>query len=193
MGIGKTIRSDRGRVSSRSGLSKVSGVIRAGLLAATASLTISTFLPAQLPTYHVGRTPTTEEIAAGNTYVSPSGKGLPRGKGTAKDGAQIFAEKCALCHGATGVEGKYPKLKMDLLHPFPTTIWSFINSSMPRSVPDVGARAEELATDDVYALTAFVLHLNDVITEEMVVDQSNLARIRMPTRDSRLDFMVEEE
>ena len=106
--------------------------------------------------------PTADEIHAIDTYVGPSGEGLPEGKGTVREGAKIFAEKCAICHGTTGEVAKYKKLKMDLLHPFPTTIWSMINSSMPRSVPDVGARAEVLPTNEVYALTAFVLHLNGV-------------------------------
>ncbi len=149
------------------------------------------FALAQLPTYQVGRTPTAEEIHAIDTYVGPSGEGLPEGKGTAREGANIFAEKCALCHGTTGEVEKYRKLKMDLLRPFPTSIWSMINSSMPRSVPDVGARAEVLPTNEVYALTAYVLHLNGVIDEDTVVDQTNLAKIKIPTRDPRLDFMVQ--
>lgn len=148
------------------------------------------FVWAQLPTYQLGRTPTADEIHQMDTYVGPSGEGLPAGKGTAKEGAKIFAEKCALCHGPTGEMDKFKQLKTDRLHPFPTTIWSMINSSMPRSVPDVGARAEILPTNDVYALTAFVLHLNDIIDEDTVVDQTNLAKIKMPTRDSRLDYMV---
>ncbi len=148
------------------------------------------FVWAQLPTYQLGRTPTADEIHKMDTYVGPSGEGLPVGKGTAKEGAKIFAQKCALCHGTTGEVDKYKQLKTDRLHPFPTTIWSMINSSMPRSVPDVGARAEVLPTNDVYALTAFVLHLNGVIDEDIVVDEKNLAKIKRPTRDSRLDYMV---
>ena len=66
-----------------------------------------------------------------------------------------------------------------------------INSSMPRSVPDVGARAEVLPTNEVYALTAFVLHLNGVVDEDTVVDQTSLPKIKMPTRDPRLDYMVQ--
>ena len=149
------------------------------------------FVWAQLPTYQLGRTPTADEIHTIDMHVGPSGEGLPEGKGTAKEGAKIFARKCAFCHGTTGEVDKYKKLKMDLLHPFPTTIWSMINSSMPRSAAVVGARSEVLPTNDVYALTAFVLHLNGVIDEDTVVDQTNLAKIKMPTRDPRLDFMVQ--
>ena len=145
---------------------------------------------AQLASYQLGRAPTAEEIAEKDTYVGPSGEGLPQGKGTAKEGAKIFAQKCALCHGATGVEGKYPKLQ-ETIRPFATSIWSMINSSMPRSVPDIGVRAEKLATNDVYALTAFVLYLNKLVPEDMVVDQTNLARVKMPHRNPSLESMVQ--
>ncbi len=166
-------------------------MLRAALWIIVMASAGSAFVWAQLPTYQLGRTPTAEEIHARDTYVGPSGEGLPEGKGTAKEGAKIYARKCAFCHGATGVEGKYPKLKTDRLHPFPTTIWSMINSSMPRSAAVVGARSEVLPTNDVYALTAFILHLNGVIDEDTVVDETNLAKIKMPTRDPRLDFMVQ--
>jgi cytochrome c len=146
---------------------------------------------AQLATYQLGRAPTAQEIRDRDTYVGPSGEGMPQGKGTAKEGAKIFAQKCALCHGATGVEGKYPKLKTDTPRPFATSIWSMINSSMPRSVPDVGVRAEKLPTNDVYALTAFVLYLNGLVGEDTVVDHTSLPKIKMPTRNPQLDSMVE--
>jgi S-disulfanyl-L-cysteine oxidoreductase SoxD len=145
---------------------------------------------AQLPSYHVGRAPTAEELKALDTYVGPNGKGLPTGKGTAKEGAVIFGQKCALCHGASGNDGKYPKLVDADMHPFATTYWSMINSSMPRSVPDVGVRAETLKTDEVYALTAFLLWRNKVIAEDTVVDQNSLPRIKMPVRDKMLDKLV---
>lgn len=155
------------------------------------TLSSSQFVIAQLPTYNVGRAPTAQEIKDRDTYVGPSGEGLPLGTGTAKDGAKIFAQKCAHCHGANGVEGKYPKLKMESMRPFATTIWSMINSSMPRNVPDIGVRAEKLPTNDVYALTAFVLYLNGLVKEDTVVDQSSLAKIKTPTRNPSLDHMVE--
>src|SRR6202162_5243704 len=53
----------------------------------------------------VGRAATPEEIRAQDITVLPSGKGLPPGKGTAKEGAPIYATHCASCHGATGKEG----------------------------------------------------------------------------------------
>ena len=125
-----------------------------------------------------------------DTIVGPAGKELPPGSGTAKKGAEIFAKKCAHCHGTTGVEGQFPKLVGGQLHPFATTIWSFINNGMPRSIPDVGIRAEKLSADEVYALTAFILFRNGVVQETDVLDAKSLPRVRMPTRDPRLDKLA---
>ena len=63
---------------------------------------------AQSPTYGLGRTPTDEEIRAWDISISPTGKELPPGSGTAKEGAQLYAQKCAACHGATGREARLP-------------------------------------------------------------------------------------
>ena len=67
---------------------------------------------AQSPTYSVGRTPSAEEIRAWDISIGPTGEELPPGRGTAKEGAQIYRAKgCAGCHGATGLEGTSPNLK----------------------------------------------------------------------------------
>ena len=66
---------------------------------------------AQSPTYHLGRTPTAEEILAWDISISPTGKELPPGRGTAKEGAELFVNKgCVACHGRNGEGGKAPTL-----------------------------------------------------------------------------------
>lgn len=66
---------------------------------------------AQSPTYGVGRAPTAEEIRAWDIAISPTGKELPPGRGTAKDGEQLYVQKgCAGCHGRTGSGGRAPVL-----------------------------------------------------------------------------------
>ena len=60
---------------------------------------------AQSPTYGLGKTPTAEEIRAMGYHDQPDGKELPPGSGTAKEGAPLYAQKCAACHGATGSGG----------------------------------------------------------------------------------------
>ena len=148
---------------------------------------------AQMPTYRFGRTPTADEVKAMDTYAGPAGKELPPGKGTAQEGAPIYARKCAHCHGANGEGGAgFPRLVGGgiHIHPFATTIWSFINSSMPRALPDAGMRAEVLPADEVYALTAFILFKNNIINEADIMDARSLPRVRMPKRDPRLDRLA---
>src|SRR4030095_701376 len=65
----------------------------------------TTTLDGQGPTYHFGRTPTEAEIKAADTAIAPDGKGRPPGKGTAKEGAALFKQKCGFCHGADAAGG----------------------------------------------------------------------------------------
>jgi S-disulfanyl-L-cysteine oxidoreductase SoxD len=146
---------------------------------------------AQSPTYGVGRTPSAEEIRAWDISIGPTGAELPPGRGTAKEGAQLYAQKgCAGCHGKTGTEGAAPNLvgkadpKTDtwergrilpIRAPFATTVWDFINRGMPLG------REGTLTADEVYALTAFLLYKNDVIkSEDEVMDAQSLPKVKMP-------------
>jgi hypothetical protein len=154
---------------------------------------------AQSPTYGLGKTPSAEEIRARDIGVSPDGQGLPPGSGTAKDGAPIFAQKCAACHGATGSGGPAPNLikekgaptpgmpclvpcitednVMSLHSPYATTIWDFINRGMPL------LQERTLKPNEVYALTAFLLFKNGVIHEDDVMDAKSLPLVKMPNRE----------
>jgi S-disulfanyl-L-cysteine oxidoreductase SoxD len=147
---------------------------------------------AQLPNYGMGRTPTADEIKAQDITVGPAGKELPPGKGTAKDGAAIFEKRCSHCHGMNGLsEGQFPALsgkKARIVnYPFATIIWDFINSAMPRKVPDIGSRDGTLTSDEVYSLTAFILNRNNIVAETDVLNATSLPKIKMPKRDPLLD------
>ena len=147
---------------------------------------------AQSATYGVGRTPSAEEIRALDISIGPTGEELPPGRGTAKDGAQVYRAKCAGCHGATGIEGKAPILKskaapdvelwrrgriLPLRAPFATTVWDYINRAMPLN------REGTLTANEVYALTAFLLNINGVIPEDEVLDAKSLPKVKMPIGD----------
>lgn len=145
-------------------------------------------LRAQMPTYGLGRVPTPEEIRAADDVVGPYGRELRPGSGTAQEGAAIYARRCVFCHGVDGRGvADFPALVGETLHPFATTYWSIINNSMPRMLPAAGLRDGTLATDEVYALTAWILFQNGIIQEETVMNAETLSRVRMPTRDRRLD------
>src|SRR4029077_10678 len=117
---------------------------------------------AQSPTYGVGRTPTAEEIRRMDISIGATGEELPPGRGTAKEGAQVFELKgCVACHGAAGLGGLAPQLQstkgqdgpilprervLPLRSPFATTVWDYINRGMPLG------NEGTLTADEVYAL-----------------------------------------
>ena len=148
---------------------------------------------AQSPVYkNVGRTPTPEEIAAWNISIGPAGKELPPGSGTAQQGAEIYTNKCVACHGKTlegsasgprliGGQGTIGTLQpvrtIGSYWPFATTVWDYINRAMP------AGRGGSLSSDEVYALTAYLLYRNDIIKENEPMDAKSLPMVRMPNRD----------
>jgi S-disulfanyl-L-cysteine oxidoreductase SoxD len=162
-------------------------------LAAIALLLASPAFAQSSPTYGVGRTPTAEEIRAADISIGPTGEELPPGRGTPKEGAQVFVQQgCVSCHGEAGVGGLAPALKaktgqdvpiwkreriLPLRAPFATTVWDFIHRGMPLG------REGTLTPDEVYALTAYLLFLNQVIPEDQVLDKQSLPKVKMPIGD----------
>ncbi len=144
----------------------------------------------QLPTYGVGRTPTADEIKKWDLTIPASGRGLPPGNGTAALGKSIYAERCASCHGVEGKEPKYdrlvgggdtlttdrPVLTVGSFWPSASTLWSYIHRSQPVDEPG------SLTPDQVYAVTAYLLHLNGIVGEQEVLDARTLPQVKMPNR-----------
>lgn len=150
------------------------------------------------PKYGLGRAPTAEEVRAWDISIGPTGAELPPGRGTAKEGAQLYRSKgCAGCHGANGIGGQAPELKskvgpdvdlwrrgriLPLRSPFATTVWDYINRGMPLN------REGTLTPDEVYALTAYLLFINDVVPEDQVLDAQSLPKVQMPIGDRYADL-----
>jgi S-disulfanyl-L-cysteine oxidoreductase SoxD len=171
------------------------------LLLVAAALVMGETAWTQSPTYGLGRAPTAEEIRAWDIAISPEGKELPEGHGTAKEGEALFRSKgCAGCHGATGSGAHAPTLisrkdfqssaaafclapcvndrnSMALHSPFATTIWDYIHRGMPLG------KEGSLTPNEVYSLTAFILYKNNVIKEDEVLDRQSLPKVKMPNRD----------
>src|ERR1700704_4543140 len=163
------------------------------LIAFAFVLLVGVSVLAQGATYGVGRTPTAEEIRALDISISPTGEELPPGKGTAKEGGELYRTKgCAACHGAAGVGSIGPLLKrknprtpdawgkegiLPLRAPFATIVWDFINRAMPLG------REGTLTADEVYSLTAYLLFVNKVIPEDEVLDKQSLPKVKMPIGD----------
>jgi len=130
------------------------------------------------------------ELAAWDIFVLPDGTGLPRGSGTMAQGAPIYAQKCAHCHGEQGkggisaaLVGAPPIKSLDSpktianFWPYSTTVFDFIRRAMPWQQP------RSLTDDEVYALTAYLLALNKIIGEQDVMSAQTLPKVKMPNRD----------
>lgn len=161
-------------------------------------LSINTGAAQELKYQNIGRTPSTEEIKKWDISVGPRGDELPPGRGTAQEGEQIFLQKCIQCHGPSGAGGLAPRLVGSIkpgnsawkyigvsAWPYATTIWDFINRSMPITTSAVvPVKSGPLNSDEVYALTAYLLYLSDIIEKDTVLDAKKLPAIVMPTRDN---------
>jgi cytochrome c len=144
----------------------------------------------QPPRLGLGRPALPEEIAAWDTDVRADGKGLPPGKGTVKQGDEIFQAQCAACHGEFGegvgrwpvLAGGFGTLRADRpdktvgsFWPDLSTVFDYIKRSMPYG------NARSLSDDDVYALTAYLLSMNDVIKDpNFELNEKNFSSIKMP-------------
>lgn len=138
----------------------------------------------------LGRVALPEEISAWDIDVRPDGKGLPPGKGTVKEGDQLFQAQCAACHGEFGegvgrwpvLAGGHGTLKADRpdktigsFWPDLSTVFDYVKRAMPFG------NAQSLSNDDVYALTAYLLSMNDIIKDEnFELSDKNFLSIKMP-------------
>lgn len=140
--------------------------------------------------FGLGRVALKEEVSAWDIDIRPDGKGLPVGKGTVAMGEPIFAEQCASCHGDFG-EGidrwpvlagghdtlteERPEKTIGSYWPYLSTVYDYIRRAMPFG------NARSLSDDEVYALTAYVLYLNDVVDdEEFELSNENFNDIKLP-------------
>lgn len=134
---------------------------------------------------------TPAQVAAWNISVYPDGRGLPPGRGTAKEGRIVYDTQCASCHGAGGqgataeelagppskLTGPDPDKNIGTYWPYATTIFDMTKRSMPMAAPG------SLTDDQVYAVTAYLLFANRIIAEDFVIDQQTLPQVKMPNRD----------
>jgi cytochrome c len=150
-------------------------------------------------TYGFGKPATPAQIAGWDIDVRPDGHGVKKGRGNAAQGQVIYDAKCASCHGtfgesnnyiviAGGVEkddlktGRAASLKSGEIRTlgnklnYATTLWDYIYRAMPWTNP------QSLTPDEVYAVTAYVLHLNEIVPADFVLDDKNLLTLPMPNR-----------
>jgi S-disulfanyl-L-cysteine oxidoreductase SoxD len=132
--------------------------------------------------------------------IFPDGRNLPPGQGSVIEGAELYANQCAACHSANGKQGpaarlvgsdgffsfddplrilrisEHPLLLLSVggQWPYATSIFDYTRRAMPHYAP------KSLSNDQVYAVTAYILHLNGLLEETAVLDQHNLPTVEMP-------------
>lgn len=135
---------------------------------------------------HLGREP----IAAWDLSIGPDGAGLPPGRGTAGEGKPLYLAKCAQCHGPAGeggaaeplvggigtLDSATPLKTVGSYWPYATTLFDYVRRTMPYDRP------MSLSSDEFYALCAYVLFLNGIISGDAELTAETLPRVEMPNR-----------
>jgi len=142
-----------------------------------------------------GRPASRADIERLDIDVMPDGTGLPPGSGSVAAGRELYAARCALCHGTTGTEGPNDRLvgrfpadsfpfgtdpsarrTIGNFWPYATTLFDYIRRAMPFDAPG------SLTSEQIYSVAAWLLFANDLIPEDAVLDARSLPAIRMPAR-----------
>jgi cytochrome c len=161
----------------------------------TALLIIAAPAFAQAPQF--GQPISPADIAPWDISIGPDGVGLPAGRGTPAQGAVVYAAKCQACHGEKGAgtpndrlvggqgslaPDKAPIKTVGSYWPYATTLFDYIRRAMPF------VESQSLSSDEVYAVSAYILNLNGIIGENDTMDAQSLPKVRMPNRDGFIPF-----
>lgn len=162
----------------------------AGLLL-TACVFGALAMPVDADTPDLGTPLSPQEVRTWDRNVFPDGRGLPKGRGTAREGRAIFEAKCQSCHGpkgrghtaeelagsTTALSSATPDKTIGTYWPFATTLFDFTLRAMPMDAPG------SLTADETYAVTAYLLFLNGIVPEEPELTEQTLPLVKMPNRD----------
>ncbi|HWI81163.1 c-type cytochrome [Ramlibacter sp.] len=153
----------------------------------------------------IGRDATPREVAAWDIDVRPDFKGLPAGAGSVDKGQEVWEAKCASCHGVFGESNQvfnpivggttkediksghvamlnrkdYPGRTTFMKLANLSTLWDYINRAMPWNAP------KSLSTDEVYAVTAYLLNLAEIVPGDFTLSDKNIRDVqrKLPNRD----------
>ena len=139
---------------------------------------------------NLGRPATPAEVAGWDISIPPDGTGLPSGSGTPEQGAVVYTQKCQACHGEQGagkpndqlvggqgtLASANPVRTIGSYWPYATTVFDFVRRAMPYT------QSQSLTNDEVYSVTAYLLHLNGIIGAQDVLNAQTLPQVQMPNR-----------
>src|SRR5206468_4178917 len=161
------------------------------VFAAAALAACATPQRAGTPSPKFGEPVAAQQLAGFDISIPPSGAGLPAGSGTARDGLKVYEQHCLACHGAKGLgkpadalaggvgslATKTPVRTVGSYWPYSTTLFDYVRRAMPLNNP------LSLTDDEVYAVSAYVLFLNGVVSEDAVMNAQSLPQVKMPNRE----------
>ncbi len=149
-----------------------------------------------IPHYGIGQTATPAQIAGWDIDVRPDGQGLPPGQGSVKAGEKVYVDRCAACHGEFGESaGRWPQLAqgkgtlasanpvktVGSYFPYVSVLFDYVRRAMPFG------DAESLNNDELYAVTAYVLYLNDLVDDKFVLSKATWSKVTMPNANGFYD------
>jgi mono/diheme cytochrome c family protein len=175
-------------------MSDLAKIMKGGLaaLVISAPLFAASAAQAEQRPFGLGQIATAEEVAGWDIDVRPDGLGAPEGTGNAGDGEEVYAERCAACHGDFGeavdnwpvlvggagtLKSEDPVKTTGSYWPYASTMYDYIYRAMPFG------EAQSLTHDETYQIVAYLLYMNDIIDDEFEVSQDNIGTIEMPNRD----------
>jgi len=166
-------------------------------VAAVIAMATAGALAAQIAPPKLGRPATPEEIAKVDISIPPDGKGLPPGSGSVAQGAQVFAAKCSVCHGANAegtpsgdrlvggvgtLASANPVKTVSSYWPYATTLFDYIRRAMPLTNP------QSLQNDEAYAVVAYILSIDNIVPKDAVLDAQSLPKVQMPNRGGFINW-----
>jgi S-disulfanyl-L-cysteine oxidoreductase SoxD len=146
--------------------------------------------------YGIGHAATAEQIAGWDIDIRPDGEGAPSGSGSVKAGEKIYMDKCAACHGEFGESaGRWPQVAqgkgtlashdpvktVGSYFPYLSSTFDYVRRAMPFG------DAQSLGNDELYAVTAYVLYLNDIVDDKFVLSKDTWDRVKMPNHAGFFD------
>jgi cytochrome c len=173
------------------------------ICAAVAAAAVASAADAQDASPAFGHPVAEADLAFWDSSIPPDGANLPPGEGGVETGREIFATRCAACHGETGAETdtrltplvggagtlatSSPRKTVGSFWPYATTLFDYVRRAMPYNAP------KSLTDDEVYALTAYILNANGIVPDDAVMNAETLLAVEMPNRDGFVNAWAEQE
>lgn len=168
------------------------GALALAGLGAFSAMAADAVAPPQL-----GRVATPDDVRRADITIAPDGKNLPPGQGSVAQGAMVFNQQCAACHGPSGKGGPMQQLTggvgsltsakpvktVNSYWPYATTVFDYVRRAMPLNAP------RSLSDDQVYAVTAYLLSVDGIVPKNAVLDAKSLPAVKMPNRDGFVSWV----